>query len=115
MEREPGNIVAKADRSIRAQNVDAMSANGQLLSQLGGDDSTASDRGITDDPDVHGSRFIKLDRTIGSRTKKPSARVTPASAPNCASRLSMSCMKSGVFRRVAATPAPAAGAVHCVQ
>ena len=47
-----------------------------------------------------------MGRTTGSRTTKPSAQVKPASAPNCASRLSMSCRKSGVFRRVAAVAAP---------
>ena len=36
----------------------------------------------------------------GSRTTMPSAKATPASAPNCASRLSMSCRNVGAVSRV---------------
>ena len=45
-------------------------------------------------------------RTTGSRTTNPSAQGHPASAPNCASRLSMSWRNNGVFRRVAAVWGP---------
>ena len=79
------------------------------LRQLGGDDAAAADRGVTDDADVHGralaagaltSRKMRS-RSTGSRTTMPSANATPASAPNCASRLSISCWKRGAVSRVA--------------
>ena len=89
MKREARLIVAEPDRRIAAENVHAMAARGERLPQLGGDDPAAADRGIAHDADVH-ERFIRLARTTGSRTTIPSAQRTPASAPNCASRLSIS-------------------------
>ena len=97
-----------------------MAAIGQRLRQLGRDDAAAADRGVADDADVHGftgsglrsavKRFTgsgfkvsflnRFGRTIGSLTTTPSANATPASAPNWASRLSISCSKSGDVRRV---------------
>src|SRR5689334_3574123 len=112
MERQPRHVVAEPDRGVGAQDVNAMSANRQLFSELGGDDAAAADRRIADDADVHGTGFIRVERIIGSRTINPSARLTPASAPNWASRLSMSCMNSGVFSLVA-TALPGAGGVNC--
>ena len=53
-----------------------------------------------------------MGRSSGSLTTKPSANATPASAPNCASRLSISCAKRGDVSRVA-TEVDAAGA-NCV-
>ena len=44
----------------------------------------------------------------------PSANATPASAPNCASRLSISCRNSGVFSRVS-TPRRLRPALNCVR
>src|SRR5262249_55488871 len=101
VEEEPRLVVDEARGHLAAQHVDAMAARRQRLPELGRDDAAAADRGITDDADVH---FISVSRTSGSRTTKPSAQRTPASAPNCASRLSISWRKSGVFSRVAAAP-----------
>jgi len=56
--------------------------------------------------------FMMLVRRIGSLTTSPSAQRTPTSAPNCASRLSMSCRKSGVFNRVSALSDPR---LNCVS
>src|SRR5204863_6652024 len=106
MERQTRLVVAEAEGRVAAQHMDVVAARGEHLPQLGGDDAAASNRGVADDADVHGV-FRSVDRTRGSRTTTPSAHATPASAPNCASRLSMSCLNSGVFRRVAAVPCPA--------
>ena len=56
--------------------------------------------------EAYGSDAVSPLAWIGSRTTNPSAQRTPARAPNCASRLSTSWRKSGVFRRVATEPSP---------
>src|SRR4029079_14848365 len=96
VEGQAGLVVAQAKGCVRAQHVHVMAAKGEHLAQLRRDDAAASDGGVTDDADVHGV-FNRVGRWIGSRTTTPSAHVTPASAPNCASRLSMSCRNTGVF------------------
>ena len=90
MKRQAGLIVTEAKRRVAAQKMDPMTARRERLAQLGRDDAAAANRGIADDADVHGVAFMRLPRTTGSRTTMPSAHATPASAPNCASRLSMS-------------------------
>src|SRR5439155_26562271 len=83
---EAGMELAEPERNIAADQVDLMPALGQLDRQLGRDDPAAADRRVADDADVHRS----CGRTTGSFTTNPSAKATPASAPNCASRLSIS-------------------------
>ena len=100
-------VVVQAHRRVRAENVHAVSPRREHLAQFRRDDAAAADRGIADDADVHRESRVRLDRSSGSRTTNPSAQRTPASAPNCASRLSISCRNSGVFSRVAAVAAPA--------
>ena len=90
MERQARLIVSEAKRRVAAQNMNPVTARRERFAQLGRDDAAAANRGIADDADVHGIAFMRLARSIGSRTTKPSAQATPASAPNCASRLSMS-------------------------
>src|SRR5205823_5199625 len=98
-----GLVFAEAERRLAAEHVDVVPARREILSELGGDDAAAADRRITDDADVH--RVLNSPaRGTGSRTMKPSAQVTPESAPDCASRLSMSWRNNGVFRRVDAVP-----------
>src|SRR3712207_3310419 len=104
MERQARLAVAQPERRIPAEDVNAMAARGQPLPELGRDDAAAADGGVADDADVHASLDSVVRRT-GSRTTKPSAQRTPARAPNCASRLSISWRKSGVLRRVGAAPA----------
>jgi len=107
MERQARLVVGQAERRLAAEHVDVMPAQRQVLPEFGGDDAAAANRGVTDDSDVHG--VLKSDARAGvSRTTTPSAQVTPASAPNCASRLSMSWRNNGVFRRVAAVFGPGA-------
>ena len=50
--------------------------------------------------------FINDSRRSGSRTARPSANRTPACAPNCASRLSISCRKLDAVSRVSTLPGP---------
>src|SRR5438034_4160587 len=102
MEGQPRLIVAKSEWRVAAQNVDAVPARSEGLAELARDDAAAPDRGVAHDADVHGTAFNRFARTIGSRTITPSAHITPARAPNCASRLSMSCLNTGVLRRVGA-------------
>src|SRR6185312_15666062 len=105
VERQPRLVLAQPERRLAAQHVDVMPARREVLAQLGRDDPASSYRGVANDPDVHND-LNRLARGTGSRTMNPSAHRTPARAPNCASRLSMSCRNNGVFRRVAALPGP---------
>src|SRR5204863_1306048 len=101
----------KAERHLRADDVHLMAALRQRLAELGRDDAAAADRGVTDDADVHAVQSrSRCGRSTGSRTTNPSAKSTPASTPNCASRLSMSVMKRGDVSRVCT--ASAAGGVN---
>ena len=102
MKRQPRLVVTEAERRVAAQDMNVMAARRQRLPELGGDDAAPADRRVADDADVHGRPLRSPDRTTGSRTMTPSAHATPASAPNCASRLSMSCLNAGVFSRVGA-------------
>ena len=94
MERQPGLIAAEPERRVAAQNVDVVPARRERLPELGRDDAAAADRRITDNADPHSphislSPLNSVGRTTGSRTTMPSAQVTPACAPNWASRLSI--------------------------
>ena len=80
--------LAQSKRRIAADHVGAMSATGEGSGQLRRHHAAAADRRITRNPDVH---FSRCSRIISSRTTTPSANATPISAPNCASRLSISC------------------------
>ena len=80
--------LAQAERRVAADHVRAMPAIGEAPRQLRRHHAAAAHRRVTDDADVHLSRSS---RTISSRTTTPSANGTPISAPNCASRLSISC------------------------
>ena len=101
LERQAGDTVAPAKRRLAAHQVHAVAAFGERVRQLGGDHAAAADRGVADHPDLHGAYFSSPGRTIGSRTTRPSAKATPARAPNWASRLSISCRKVDAVRRVA--------------
>ena len=61
----------------------------ERVRQLGRDHAAAADRRVADHADIHGACFSRSGRWTGSRTTMPSANATPASAPNCASRLSI--------------------------
>ena len=88
MEPDVGIRFAQAKRRIAADHVRAMPAIGEAPRQLGRHHAAAAHRRVTGDPDVH---FSRCSRIISSRTTTPSANSTPMSAPNCASRLSISC------------------------
>ncbi len=107
MKREAGLELAQPERRLRADEVHLVAAARQRLSELGGDDTAAADRGVADHADVHrafpSSSSPVL--TTGRRETKPSANAHPACAPNCASRLSMSCGKSDEVNRVATASA----------
>ena len=115
MERQAGLVFAEPERRIGADEVHLVAALGERLGQLGRDDAAAADRGVADDADVHGitvrrwrqlgSHALELKSVSGATTGCPVddytlGERTPASAPNCASRLSTSCWKSGVVSRV---------------
>ena len=105
-ERQPRHAGAPPERRLAADDVDVMTAAGERVRQFRGDHAAAADRGVAHHPDVHGSCFNRPGLRIGSRTTIPSANATPARAPNCASRLSMSCLKMDEVRRVATAPVP---------
>ena len=98
--------VSEPERRFRADEVRLMPAQGKRLAQLGCHDPASADRGVADDADVqwtsHDGR--RCGRRTGCFTTMPSANATPASAPNCASRLSISCVKLVDVRRVATAP-----------
>src|SRR5687768_13472538 len=112
LERQAWQAMPPPERDFTADEMHAMAPKRQRVGQLGSDHAAAAYRRVTDNPDVHGSDLRRPPRRTGSRTTKPSAKATPARAPNCASRLSMSCRKVEAVRRVA-TASPAAGA-NCV-
>src|SRR6185503_18422237 len=118
VKRQPRLELAEPERRLRADEVDLVTAPGQRLAELGGDDAAAAHRGVTDDADVHellspledGAFWTRHSRSrwgrsTGSRMTNPSAKSTPARTPNCASRLSMSVMKRGDVSRVWTPPA----------
>ena len=96
VELDAAGIGPQPERDLAAQQVHLVAPPHEMAGQLGGDDAAAAQRGVTDDADLHGrstaagQRSTSRGRTTGSRTMKPSANLTPALAPNCASRLSMS-------------------------
>ena len=102
MKGEPGLVGAEPERRVAAQNVYVVAAGRERLPELGRDDAAASDRRIADDADPHvlDTSLNNVSLVTGSRTTTPSAQVTPACAPNWASRLSTSCLNSGLLRRV---------------
>jgi hypothetical protein len=91
LEREPGNAIAPPERLVAADHVDLMAAIRERVRELGGHHPAAAERRVADDADLHRTCFRSVVRSNGSLTMTPSAKATPASAPNCASRLSMSC------------------------
>src|SRR5262245_22109298 len=100
--------LSEAKRRFRADEMDLMTAFRERLTKLGSDDAAAPDGGVADDADVHRSfqSRSRCGRSTGSRTISPSAKSTPARAPNCASRLSISFMKRGDVKRVCTESAP---------
>ena len=102
VKREPGLIAAEPERRVAAQNVDVVPARRERLPELGRDDAAAPDRCVTDNAHSHVlvNSLNSVWRTTGSRTTMPSAQVTPACAPNWASRLSINCLNNGLLRRV---------------
>ena len=92
VKRQPGMKGAEPERLIGADHVHVVATIRQRHPQFGRQDPAASHRGIADDANVHEK---SVDSTTGSRTIKPSAKATPASAPNCASRLSISWWNRG--------------------
>src|SRR5262249_42744378 len=110
---EPRVKAAQPERRVRADQVHLVAPIGERLPQLRGDDAAAAHGRVADDADIHArpwgfgpwsplsaSSTNNVSSTIGSLTMKPSANATPESAPNCASRLSISCWKRGDVRRV---------------
>ena len=53
MEREPGFVVAEAERRLGADQMHLMAAASERLRQLGGHDAAAADRRVTHHPDMH--------------------------------------------------------------
>ena len=90
MKADPRVRLAQPERRLAADDVRLVAASREAARQLGGDHAASAHRGIADDPDVH---LSSVGRAIGSRAITPSAKSTPMSAPNCASRLSISCRK----------------------
>src|SRR6185295_15352004 len=99
VERQTRLVVAEPNGHFAADQVYVMSAQRENLSQLGRDDAAPTNRCVADDADIHDGHFISVGLRIGSRTTMPSAQRTPASAPNCASRLSINCRNNGVLSR----------------
>ena len=87
-----------------------VAAAGQRVRQLGGDHAAAADRRVADHADVHGCMLQQAGRWTGSRTTIPSAKATPASAPNCASRLSIELPERRRRQRVSARRRRSTGA-----
>ena len=98
--------VSEPEGRFRADEVRLMSAESQRLSQLRCHDAAPAHRGVADDADVQWSSHSgrRCGRRTGYFTTMPSANATPASAPNCASRLSMSCVNPADVSRVATAP-----------
>src|SRR5262245_1425644 len=116
VKREAGLKLAEPERRFRADEWHLVPPARKGLAQLVGYDAAAAHGGVTDDSDIHdrsveGESFwprhsrSKCGRSTGSRMTNPSAKSTPASTPNCASRLSMSVMKRGDVSRVCTAPA----------
>ena len=110
LEREAWNARPPSERLVAADQVDLVAAARERMGQFGGDDAAAAERGVADDPDVHGTCFKRVVRTSGSFTTTPSAKRTPASAPNCASRLSISKRNVGAVSRVCTALSSSGGA-----
>ena len=87
-EGESGDPFAPAKWGLAADQADLVPPQRQRMRELGGDHAAPADRRVAHHPDVHGTCFSSPERCSGSRTTSPSANATPASAPNCASRLS---------------------------
>ena len=108
VKREARLELAQPERRLGADEVHLVAAARQRLAELGGDDAAAADRGVADHADVHRRLPVRQQRRpddgIG-RTTKPSANAHAACAPNCASRLSMSCGNSDEVSRVATASA----------
>src|SRR5262245_30502229 len=115
VKRQAGLKLAESERCFRADEMHLVAATRKRLSQLGGDDAAPADRGVAENSDIHarsvegGSTWTRhsrrrCGRSTGSRITNPSAKSTPASTPNCASRLSMSVMKRGDVSRVCTPP-----------
>ena len=93
------------ERLVAADEMDLVAAARQRMRQLGRDDAAAADRGVADDPDVHEPCFSRRrphQRFAARRSLRRSGR--RRSAPNCASRLSISCRNIGAVSRVATAP-----------
>src|SRR5215208_5620896 len=101
MKGETGLKLAEPKRRFRADEMHLVTAPRQRLPELGGDDAAAPDGGVTNHSDIHDYVFSvgggalgtcqsrsRCGRRSGSRMTNPSAKSTPASTPNCASRLS---------------------------
>ena len=106
VEEQPRHSLPHPERRLAADDVNAMAANRECVSQLGRDYAAAADRGVAHHADVHVACFSSPGRWIGSRTTIPSAKAAPASAPNCASRLSINWRKVGALSRVPTAPCP---------
>src|SRR5512139_1974591 len=117
MEPNAGLEPTQPERGVAADDVQAVPAAREALRQLGRDDAASTDRRVADDADVHrealgvGSRegaapgsLNRCGRSSRSLTMTPSANEAPTSAPNWASRLSMSCWKQGEVSRVGTAP-----------
>src|SRR6478672_3756110 len=119
MKRQSRLKFAESERRFGADEVNLVTATRERLPQLGRDDAAAADRRVANDTDIHVRIFpvacsstrhsrSRCGRSSGSRMTNPSAKSTPASTPNCASRLSMSVMKRGDVSLVCTPSAPLA-------
>ena len=66
LERKAWNARPPAERLVAADQMDLVAAARERMGQLRGDDAAAADRGVADDPDVHGIGFKSVVRTSGS-------------------------------------------------
>ena len=109
LERQSRHTGAPSERQLAADEMHFVAAKRQRVRQLRGHGAASADRRVADDADSHGSDFRSDPRATGSRTTMPSAKLTPASAPNWPSRVSMSRANTGDINRVG-TAAGSAGA-----
>ena len=100
LEGEARDAGPPPERLVAADQVNLMFAQRERVRELGRHHTAAAEGRIADDTYLHGRCLNNVGRTTGSLTTTPSAKLTPASAPNWASRLSISWRKVGAVSRV---------------
>ena len=78
MKRQSRLEFAEPERRFSADEVDLVTAASQCLAQLRGYDAAASDRRVTDDPDIHGRLLSAEGGSFWIRQSRKSADAIPA-------------------------------------